>query len=135
MNSNHPIFEIPILGAADRVTARTRGREMARDLGFGAGDQTSIATAISELARNIIMYATTGLVRLQTVQQGARRGLQFEAIDEGPGIADVTAVLEGRGSSSRGLGLGIPGSRRLMDQFELTSAPGQGTAIRCVKWL
>ncbi|MHB2018511.1 MAG: ATP-binding protein, partial [Candidatus Xenobia bacterium] len=66
---------------------------------------------------------------------GGRRGVEIVAEDKGPGIADVNAVMEGRGSTSRGLGLGIPGSRRLMDDFQITSAPGEGTRIRCVKWL
>jgi serine/threonine-protein kinase RsbT len=127
--------EVPIQAEADIVVVRTRGREMARQLGFGMVDQTRIATAISELARNILIYAKTGMVRLAPVQQGVRTGLEILATDHGPGIANLQAVLEGRSSSSRGLGLGIPGSRRLMDDFDVQSAPGQGTSIRCVKWV
>ena len=135
MNPMPPVCEIPIVSEADIVAVRTRGREMARALGFGTVDQTRIATAISELARNILIYAKTGLVRLSRVEKSSRPGLEILATDQGPGIRDVAAVLDGRGSSSRGLGLGIPGSRRLMDDFEVSSAPGQGTSIRCVKWL
>ncbi|HEY3998981.1 MAG TPA: anti-sigma regulatory factor [Candidatus Xenobia bacterium] len=128
-------IDVPIQSEADVVTVRTRGREMAKAIGFGTVDQTRIATALSELSRNILIYAKRGQVRLRTLEEGDRKGLEFVAEDQGPGIPDVRAVLEGRGSTSRGLGLGIPGSRRLMDDFEIVSAPGQGTSIRGVKWL
>ena len=126
---------IAIATEADLVTARTVGKEMARAMGFGAVDQTRIATGISELTRNILQYAGEGRLQVRAVRGGIRRGLEILATDEGPGIANVPAALEGGVRSARGLGLGIPGTRRLMDEFDLASALGQGTRIRCVKWL
>jgi serine/threonine-protein kinase RsbT len=132
--TNEQPYRLDIRSEADIVEARTRGKDMARQMGFGLVDQTRIATGISELARNILQYAKAGKVSIEAVDEEERRGLQIVAEDQGPGIADVNAVLEGRGPA-RGLGLGIPGTRRLMDEFRVTSAVGQGTRIQCVKWL
>jgi serine/threonine-protein kinase RsbT len=108
----------------DIVSARQKGRLMAVELGFSSGDATLIATAISELARNIVSYARTGEITLQEIQGPSRAGILIEAADEGPGIPDVRQALRDGYSTSGSLGLGLPGVRRLMDEFEITSQPG-----------
>jgi serine/threonine-protein kinase RsbT len=118
----------------DIVQARQTGRELAADIGFSAGDQTVIAAAISEIARNILMYAKRGEVRFTKVMDGTRQGLIVVAEDDGPGIRDVSRALQDGYSTSGGLGLGMPGARRLMDEFEVVSAVGQGTRITMRKW-
>ena len=125
---------IPIAADTDVVTARQRGRELAAEAGFSSGDQTVIAAAISEIARNILNYAKRGEVALSVVNNGDRRGVVVVARDDGPGIHDVDRALEDGYSTSGGLGLGLPGARRLMDEFEVTSAPGKGTTVTMKKW-
>lgn len=124
----------PIAADTDVVQARQTGRELAADLGFSVGDQTVIAAAISEIARNILMYAKRGEVRFTKVVDGTRQGLIVVAEDDGPGIRDVSRALQDGYSTSGGLGLGLPGARRLMDEFEVVTAPGQGTRITMRKW-
>lgn len=119
---------------ADVVAARQRGRALAGHIGFTIGDQTVIAAAISELARNILLYARHGEIVLEPLQQGERVGIKVTARDSGPGIKDVQRALTDGYSTSGGLGLGLPGARRLVDEFEITSAPGQGTTIVMRKW-
>lgn len=126
---------VPIAGAADILTARQAARTLAGELGFGVGDATLIATAISELARNIAAYAGHGEIRLTVTARGSRRGLEVEAVDEGPGIDDIAAALQDGYSTSGGLGLGLPGARRLMDEFEIHSEPGEGTTVLLRRWL
>ena len=128
--------ELRCLIAADTdvVQARQAGRELAAEVGFSAGDQTVIAAAISEIARNILMYAKRGEVRFTKVVDGTRQGLIVVAEDDGPGIRDVSRAMQDGYSTSGGLGLGLPGARRLMDDFEVVSAPGQGTRITMRKW-
>jgi serine/threonine-protein kinase RsbT len=128
--------ELRCLIAADTdvVQARQTGRDLAADVGFSAGDQTVIAAAISEIARNILMYAKRGEVRFTKVIDGTRTGLIVVAEDDGPGIRDVSRAMQDGYSTSGGLGLGLPGARRLMDEFEVVSAPGQGTRITMRKW-
>jgi serine/threonine-protein kinase RsbT len=123
-----------IAADTDIVQARQTGRELAADIGFSAGDQTVIAAAISEIARNILMYAKRGEVRFTKVMDGTRQGLIVVAEDDGPGIRDVSRALQDGYSTSGGLGLGMPGARRLMDEFEVVSAVGQGTRITMRKW-
>jgi serine/threonine-protein kinase RsbT len=123
-----------IAADVDVVQARQAGRELAAEIGFSAGDQTVIAAAISEIARNILMYAKRGEVRLTKVLDGTRQGLIVVAEDDGPGIRDVSRALQDGYSTSGGLGLGMPGARRLMDEFEVVSALGQGTRITMRKW-
>jgi serine/threonine-protein kinase RsbT len=123
-----------IAADVDVVQARQTGREQAAEIGFSAGDQTVIAAAISEIARNILMYAKRGEVRFTKVLDGTRQGLIVVAEDEGPGIRDVSRALQDGYSTSGGLGLGLPGARRLMDEFEVVSAVGQGTRITMRKW-
>lgn len=124
----------PIAADTDVVQARQTGRELAGELGFSVGDQTVIAAAISEIARNILMYAKRGEVRFTKIVDGTRQGLIVVAEDDGPGIRDVSRALQDGYSTSGGLGLGLPGARRLMDEFEVVTAPGQGTRVTMRKW-
>ena len=118
----------------DVVTARQEGRALALLLGFSSGDATVVATAISELARNIVLYAKGGEIVITLAEQGSRRGLKITARDEGTGIRDVERVLRRGYSTSGGLGLGLPGVRRMMDEFDLVSESGKGTVVTVKKW-
>lgn len=126
---------ISIASDEDIVGARRQGSSLAADLGFGRGDQAVIAAAISEVARNILIYARTGEIELRPVPEGVCQGLAIVARDEGPGIRDITQAMQDGFSTSGGLGLGLPGARRLMDEFDVLSAPGQGTTVTMMKWL
>jgi serine/threonine-protein kinase RsbT len=125
---------VPINSDQDIVSARQKGRTMANELGFSSGDATLIATAISELARNIVSYARTGLITLKMVNGSNRQGMAVIASDEGPGITDIRQALRDGYSTSGSLGLGLPGVRRLMDEFEIISQPGRGTVVAVKKW-
>lgn len=118
----------------DIVLARQKGRALATEIGFTSGDATLIATAISELARNIVSYARKGEIVLRMVNNVERRGLSIIAADKGPGIADIRQALRDGFSTSGSLGMGLPGVRRLMDEFEITSQPGRGTIVAVKKW-
>ncbi|TFB13237.1 anti-sigma regulatory factor [Filobacillus milosensis] len=128
------LTNVPITKEWDIVGARQSGRNMARDLGFGSVDQARIATAISELARNIYLYAGSGEVSFEEVQGEAPVGIKIIASDNGPGIKDITKVMEDGYSTSGGLGAGLPGVKRLMDDFDMESNE-EGTKITIVKWL
>jgi serine/threonine-protein kinase RsbT len=119
---------------ADVVTARQEARTMGASLGFSSTDLTLLATAISEVARNITTYAGEGEVALRVVRGTARDGIEVVASDSGPGIADVELAMQDGYTTGNGLGLGLPGTRRLVDEFELETQPGVGTTIRLVKW-
>ncbi|MFC0274440.1 anti-sigma regulatory factor [Metabacillus herbersteinensis] len=119
----------------DIVAARQLGRNVAKELGFGTVDQARITTAISELARNIYLYAGQGEMRIERIHEMGKLGLKITSIDKGPGIPDIRKVMEDGFSTSGGLGAGLPGVRRLMDNFDITSAVGEGTDIQAVKWL
>jgi serine/threonine-protein kinase RsbT len=119
---------------ADLVTARAEGRAMAERLGFPAPDPTLIATAISEVARNIVVHVGQGEIVLRPFEERDRYGLVVVADDEGPGIRDVDAAIRDDYSGRGGLGLGLPGARRLMDDFEIVSAPDTGTTVTMRKW-
>jgi len=125
---------VPIASDVDVVTARQQGRSVAADAGFSSGDQTVIAAAISELARNILMYARRGEIALNVISNGDRQGLVVVARDQGPGIPDVGRALQDGYSTSGGLGLGLPGARRLMDEFDVSSVVGKGTTVTMKKW-
>jgi serine/threonine-protein kinase RsbT len=127
--------EIPVTSDKDVVAARQQGRALAVELGFTSSDATLIATAISELSRNIVTYAGTGVVVLRRVTGPRGFGLTIEALDRGPGIADVERAVRDGYSSSGGLGLGLPGVRRLMDEFQVNSSLGNGTSVVVTKWL
>jgi serine/threonine-protein kinase RsbT len=126
--------QVGIRSDADIITARQRGRELAGELGFSKTDLALIATAISELARNILSYAGNGRITLQLTEHVGRRGLVVVATDEGPGIADIELALQDGYSTGGSLGLGLPGARRLMDEFELVSTLGVGTTVTATKW-
>lgn len=119
---------------ADIVTARQLGRELAAKVGFAGSDLTLIATAISEVARNIISYAENGEILLGTANRNGRQGLLVVAQDQGPGIPDIDLAMRDGYSTGRSLGLGLPGARRLMDEFEIVSELGRGTTITMRKW-
>ena len=129
------LVQIPINGIQDIVTARQSGRALAQELGFSNSSLTLIATIISELTRNILTYAERGVIVLGVLERNGRRGIAVEARDQGPGIADVARALEMGYSTSGGLGLGLPGVRRLMDEFEIVSDVGSGTTVRARKWI
>jgi serine/threonine-protein kinase RsbT len=118
----------------DIVTARQKGRALAIELGFSAGDATLIATAISELARNIVSYARRGEIALNIVHASSRPGISIVASDSGPGIRDVHQAMRDGFSTSGSLGLGLPGVRRLMDEFLISSELGRGTIVTVKKW-
>src|ERR1700758_877884 len=119
----------------DIVAARQAGHQLARDLGFSLTDVTMIATAISEIARNITSYAGHGAVRVTVAEREGRKALVVRAEDEGPGIADVERAMEDGYSTGRGLGMGLPGARRLMDRLIVESARGRGTVVEMWKWV
>ena len=119
----------------DIVLARQQGRAMAGTIGFGATDATLIATAISELARNIVMYAQKGEVMMHSVETAHSRGILIVARDDGPGIRSIQDVLRDGYSTSGGLGLGLPGVKRLMDEFAIESELKRGTTVTVKKWL
>ena len=119
---------------ADVVTARQEARAMASELGFTSTDLTLLATAISEVARNVTTYAGEGEVELRVVHERGRDGIEVVCRDDGPGIANVDLAMQDGYTTGNGLGLGLPGTRRLVDEFELETASGQGTRIRLVKW-
>ena len=116
------------------VDARQRGRSLALRLGFSPGSATLVATSISELARNILLYAGEGEIGLQPLERTGGAGLAIYARDRGPGITDLDRALEDGYSTSGRLGLGLPGVRRLMDEFEISSQAGSGTMVKAVKW-
>lgn len=119
----------------DIVAARQLGRNVAKELGFGTVDQARITTAISELARNIYLYAGEGKVEIEGVSENGLSGILIVASDNGPGIPDLRKVMEDGFSTSGGLGAGLPGVKRLMDEFIIDTLPGKGTAIKATKWL
>ena len=126
---------IAIESDSDVVTARQRARALAAELDLSSTDQTLLATAISEVARNITTYAVRGEVLLSIVRDnGGREGIRVVARDNGPGIADIELALQDGYTSGGGLGLGLPGARRLVDEFDIESAPSQGTTVTLVKW-
>jgi serine/threonine-protein kinase RsbT len=127
-------IQVPINSDQDIVAARQKGRSLAAALGFSSGDATLIATAISELARNIITYAKSGEIRLTVINGSARQGIQLVAHDQGPGIRDVQQALRDGFSTSGSLGLGLPGVKRLVDEFEIVSEENRGTTVTAKKW-
>ncbi len=126
---------LPIDGETDARRAPLEAAQYALELGFAETPARMVSTAVSELAHNIVKYAQRGEIRLRRVEGSRGRGIEVEARDEGPGIADPEAALEDHYSSGGTLGLGLPGVRRLMDEFELESASGKGTRVIAVKWM
>jgi serine/threonine-protein kinase RsbT len=128
-------FVVDVNNSDDIVTARQAGHELARQLGFSLTDVTMIATAISEIARNITSYAGRGAIRVAVQDREGRQALVVRAEDDGPGIANIERAMEDGFSTGRGLGLGLPGARRLMDRMIVQSTSGQGTPIEMWKWI
>jgi serine/threonine-protein kinase RsbT len=126
--------ELPVRQEEDIVRVRQVVREWAVQMGFSLVEQTKIVTASSELARNTVIYGGGGQVQLEAHNDGARRGLRLTFQDEGPGIADVNLALKDGYTTGSGLGLGLGGARRLMDEFAISSALGQGTKVTIAKW-
>jgi len=127
--------QVRIQNAADIVAARQQGRALASQAGFSHSNLTIIATAISEVARNIVEYAKEGEVMITLINDASKRGVEIVASDAGPGIADLTSVMRDGFSTGKGLGIGLPGARRLMDEFAIASAVGTGTIVTMKKWV
>lgn len=125
---------LPINNLINVVTSRRRGLEMAQKLGFSLPDATKIAVVISELARNITLYTEGGTITI-IAHTGDKKGIKIIAQDKGPGIEDVERVLTGGYTTSKGLGMGISGSKKIMDEFEIQTVINGGTTIKCTKWL
>lgn len=119
----------------DVVKARQKGRELATALGFSTTDQTLIATAISEIARNIVRYAGCGSIAFSRIERQGRPGIQIVATDQGPGIPDIELAMRDGYSTGKSLGVGLPGARRLVDELELVSSVGVGTTVTLRKWI
>ena len=129
-----PGVRVPVASDTDIVAARQQGRALATRLGFSSSDATMVATAISELARNIVLYASRGEIILAAVVNSEHRGLVITACDDGDGIADIRQALQDGYSTSGRMGVGLPGVKRLMDEFEISSTLGKGTVVSVKKW-
>jgi serine/threonine-protein kinase RsbT len=127
--------QVAVNSAADIVTAREKGRTLAMELGFSGSDLTMIATAISEVARNIVDHAKRGKISVARIRNGHTRGILIVAQDQGPGIANVSLAMQYGYSSRQGLGVGLPGAKWLMDDFQIDTKLGKGTTITMKKWL
>jgi serine/threonine-protein kinase RsbT len=125
---------IEIRSEQDIVLARQEGRNLSKQLGFGNILQSRIATAISELARNIFLYAGAGTITIESVKQDERVGIRIIAEDHGPGIRDIRKAMEDGFSTSGGLGAGLPGVKRMMDEFSIESSVDNGTRVIIIKW-
>jgi serine/threonine-protein kinase RsbT len=133
--TNDPPTEMPIKTEGDIVLVRRTAREAATRAGFSPTDVTRIVTACSELARNIFKYAGEGTMRWRPIATGTRSGIELEFQDRGPGIADINQAMEEGYTTGDGLGMGLPGAKRLMDEFDICSSLGQGTTITLKKWI
>ena len=125
---------VQINSPADVVAARQQGRAIAIEAGFSVCDSTLVTTAISEMSRNILEYAQHGEVSISLLKNGTKSGVKIVARDAGPGIADISQVMQDGYSSRKGMGIGLPGTKRLMDEFEIESTLGVGTTITMRKW-
>jgi serine/threonine-protein kinase RsbT len=135
--TEHPEWTVPVTGEEGIVAARQLARQAAKDLGFGLVDQSRIATAVSELARNVVRYATgsRGEVLIRALPP-SEKGIGIEMIvrGEGPGMANVEQALRDGFTTGNGLGMGLPGTKRLMDEMTIDSTPGRGTTVTIRKW-
>jgi serine/threonine-protein kinase RsbT len=125
---------VPIRTSQDVVLVRQRARTLAAGQGLSLVDQTKVVTAASELARNTLEHGKGGEVLLEAVVNGTRRGIRLTFEDQGPGIPDVAAALRDGFTTGTGMGLGLPGARRLMNEFSIESSPGQGTRVVVARW-
>jgi len=134
--SNENEVHVRIQSSADVVAARQQARALASRVGFSHSNLTVIATAVSEVVRNIVEYAKEGEVTITLINRGAyRKGVEIVAADQGPGIPEVSIVMRDGYSTRKGLGIGLPGARRLMDDFEIVSEVGKGTTVTMRKWV
>jgi len=134
LQASDPDGAMPLRSDVDVLKARQYGKELASSLRFSNSERTIIATAISEIARNTVLYARCGRMYLKLIQQGRRRGVLIVAQDQGPGIPDLNLAMQDGYTTSRGLGIGLPGAKRLMDEFDIVSEMGKGTTITMKKW-
>lgn len=125
---------LPLRNEQDVVLARQAVRRLAQELGFGLVDQTKMVTATSELARNAVIYGLGGTLSCEVLSEGARTGLRLHFEDNGPGIADLTLAMTDGWTSGSGMGLGLTGAKRLMNEFAIDSAPGKGTRVTVTRW-
>jgi serine/threonine-protein kinase RsbT len=133
MGAKKPV-SLPIASELDIVKARQEVRTHAQELGFTLVDQTRITTAVSELVRNIVKYAVKGNIDIEMTENGTRKGLRIICRDDGPGIPDVALAMKEGYTTGKGLGYGLPGAKRLVDQFEIWSEVGKGTRVTIIKW-
>jgi serine/threonine-protein kinase RsbT len=126
--------ELSLFSSEDVVLVRQAVRQWASELGFGLVDQTKLVTAASELARNAVIYGGGGTARLERIAEGSRQGLRVTFADNGPGIADIGQAMKDGFTTGGGLGLGLGGAKRLSDEFEIHSQPGQGTRVWFLRW-
>ena len=126
--------KFPVVASADIVKVRQVVRQWAADLKFSLVDQTKLVTATSELARNTLEHGGGGTMLAEIVEQGIRRGIRLVFDDKGPGIADVDLALRAGNTTSGGMGLGLSGSKRLVNDFEIKSEPGRGTTVTITRW-
>lgn len=126
--------QLPVASEQDIVVARQQVRTLCQALKFSLVEQTKTVTAASELTRNTLVHGGGGIMRWNVLENGARRGLQLHFEDQGPGIADMQLAMSDGWTSGGGMGLGLPGSKRLVNEFDIQSAPGQGTRVSIVKW-
>jgi serine/threonine-protein kinase RsbT len=126
--------EMPLRASDDVVRVRQAVRTRAVAAGFSLVDQTKIVTAASEIARNTVDYGGGGTMRLEVLRDGQRRGVRLTFVDQGPGIADLSLALKDGYSTGAGLGLGLSGAKRLCNEFDVKSAPGQGTTVMLARW-
>jgi serine/threonine-protein kinase RsbT len=126
--------KLPVASDADVVTVRQRVRAMAVESGFSLVDQTKIVTAASELARNTVVHGGGGTAELEVILEGARRGVRLTFRDHGPGIPDLASAMRDGFTTGGGLGLGLGGAKRLCNEFEIQSRPGEGTVVRITRW-
>jgi serine/threonine-protein kinase RsbT len=127
-------YEMPITSEDDVVLVRRRVKQLAQARGFDAFAAAAITTATSEITRNVWVHAGKGRAIIEEITDGMRSGIRIEFHDEGPGIADLARALAGGFSTAKSLGLGLSGSKRLVDEFEVDTRPGRGTTVRMVKW-
>jgi serine/threonine-protein kinase RsbT len=125
---------LPLRNEHDIVLARQQVRRLSQELGFSLVDQTKMVTAASELARNAVIYGNGGVLRSETLTDGVRRGLRLHFVDEGPGIPDLTQAMTDGWTSGKGLGLGLSGARRLVNEFDIETAVGRGTRVTVTRW-
>jgi serine/threonine-protein kinase RsbT len=135
VHRRHDADRLPIADEVELTHAVAHVGHLAGKIGFDGVDAAKLMTAMSELARNVLKYAGTGTVRIAPVEQPGRRGIEIVVEDNGPGMASVSQALQDHFSTSGTLGLGLPGVRRMMDDFEVVSAPGRGTTVTIRKWL